>query len=399
MAPSTDGLRAGATVLHVIALVFTTYRLVHRARIQRFSWDDGFALMGFLLGALELLCLWLIVVMDNKYPFGSPSFNNVQSGLFWFVSISFTFLVSFTRISLWLSIRRILAPSKLRSTYAALIVGTFVSAVVLVTVKASMCKYSAAPRVRDYPLICNRPAGKIIGVFQSIIDIALSFLLIVMPIYALRNMDLPRAKRNLLIFVFTGSIGTLVAALFHNAIVLRVDARLNFFTTHYEAAVALIVCNIHVVIPRIYIKLSHRNGNGDITTSASASTTGQPARTGIGPSDNAVTLTTLTDVTHPEADSTCGGITSSVFGGGPSTQGTETHSTPRHTARTTDRCVITSLVSSPAAYKRIPSSSRSEPSVGGSHILPPGLDRVVGLSPDSSPAAVIFSFACLIPMG
>ncbi|KAK1218574.1 hypothetical protein PQX77_018734 [Marasmius sp. AFHP31] len=327
MAPSTDGLRAGATVLHVIALVFTTFRLVHRARIQRFSWDDGFALMAFLLGTLELLCLWLIVVVENKYSFGSHSFNNVQSGLFW-IEARLTRACSFTRISLWLSIRRILAPSKLRTTYAALIVVTFVSAVVLVAVKAR----------------------KIIGVFQTIIDIALSFLLIVMPIYALRSMDLPRAKRNLLIFVFTGSIGTLVAALVHNAIVLRVDARLNFFTTHYEAAVALIVCNIHIVIPRIYMKLLHRNDDGDVSTSASASTTGEPTRTGVGPSDNAVTLTTLTDVTHPELDATCGGITSSVFGGGPSIEGTETSSTPRHT-RTTDGYVITSPASPPAAYE------------------------------------------------
>ncbi|KAJ8080211.1 hypothetical protein PM082_017041 [Marasmius tenuissimus] len=332
MAPPTDGLRAGATVLHVTALVTTTYRLVHRARIQRFSWDDGFALMAFLLGTLELLCLWLVVVMGNKYPFGSPTFNNVQSGLFWTVTISFTFLVSFTRISLWLSIRRILAPRKLRNTYVALAIVTFVSAVALAAIKASMCAYSTETRTRDYPIICAASARKFVVVFQSIIDIALSLLLIAMPIHALRSMDLPRAKRNLLIMVFTGSIGTLIAALVHNVYVLRRNFRMNFFTTHYQAAIALIVCNIHVVIPRIYVIFTRRNDNDYVSTAASTSTTGRPRTTGTGPSNDTTTLM-LTDVTHPIIDSTCD-VTSSVFGGTPSIEGTEIVSTPGH-VRTT----------------------------------------------------------------
>ncbi|KAK1218573.1 hypothetical protein PQX77_018733 [Marasmius sp. AFHP31] len=253
MAGSTDGLRAGATVLHVTALVTTTYRLVHRARIQRFSWDDGFALMASLLGTLELLCLWLVVVMGNKYPFGSPTFNNVQSGLFWTVSISFTFLVSSVFFVIY-QIRGI-ANMVLRNTYVALAIATFVSAVALVAIKASMCAYTTELRIRDYPITCAASARKFVVVFQSIsgyssglldsslkilfvtVDIALSLLLIVMPIHALRSMDLPRAKRNLLILVFTGSIGTLVAALVHNVYVLRRNFRLNFFTTHYQVGV------------------------------------------------------------------------------------------------------------------------------------------------------------------
>ncbi|KAL0069136.1 hypothetical protein AAF712_003822 [Marasmius tenuissimus] len=257
---------------------------------------------------------------------------------------------SFTRISLWLSIRRILAPRKLRNTYVALAIVTFVSAVALAAIKASMCAYSTETRTRDYPIICAASARKFVVVFQSIsgypsdlpdsslkilfvtVDIALSLLLIAMPIHALRSMDLPRAKRNLLIMVFTGSIGTLVAALVHNVYVLRRNFRMNFFTTHYQAAIALIVCNIHVVIPRIYVIFTRRNDNDYVSTAASTSTTGRPRTTGTGPSNDTTTLM-LTDVTHPIIDSTCD-VTSSVFGGTPSIEGTEIVSTPGH-VRTT----------------------------------------------------------------
>ncbi|KAJ8080214.1 hypothetical protein PM082_017044 [Marasmius tenuissimus] len=235
MPASIVGLRVGSTVLYVIALIVTAYRLCHRARIRRLSWDDGCAFIAALVALAQIICVWLLAGINDLFSVETPEFGRAHAGLYWTLSVSFTILVSFTRISLWLSIRRILVPSKLKVACSLLIAGTLVSSVTLIVVKAATCSYSGEARVRSSPILCPSNVRLFVMIFQSIVDISLSVLLVVIPIRALLAMELPRSKRNLLISVFAGSIATLIGALVHNVFILRRNPLLAQ-TCHYEAS-------------------------------------------------------------------------------------------------------------------------------------------------------------------
>ncbi|ESK95181.1 hypothetical protein Moror_13795 [Moniliophthora roreri MCA 2997] len=246
MTPSISGLNIGSSVVHGIALVATIYRLFHRYRIRRLSWDDAWAFAAFVLDVGELLCLWLKERTDHEVPAGTPEYQRRQSIAFWSMTILFTLIMACTRISLWVSIRRILAPGWPRNGCIPMAVLTGTAAIVIIIMKACMCTintYSSLP-------VCTSSSA--LGIIQTIVDVALSVLLVALPLYALRYMDLPSAKRNLLMFLFTSSIFTLAAALVHNVYVLKPSRLLTHYTGHIELGIALLVCNIHIVVASLY---------------------------------------------------------------------------------------------------------------------------------------------------
>ncbi|KAG7088098.1 hypothetical protein E1B28_012124 [Marasmius oreades] len=252
------GLRVGATVLHAVALIITVYRLARRYHIKRLSWDDAFALVGSISVIQELISLWWILHVD-RHPLTRSQYDRRQSILYWTTSICFTFTVCCTRLSLWASIHRILALGKLRTACIPLAVVTFLSSLTLVIIKACTCHYTPSPKMRDYPILCLQSTAHVLVGFHSAVDITLSILIIAVPSYAVWEMGLSRDKRNLLMLLFTASFATLAVALVHNVYVFNFNAQLNFFTSHFEAAVSLIVCNVHIVVPTIYTKFASRN--------------------------------------------------------------------------------------------------------------------------------------------
>ncbi|KAL0579873.1 hypothetical protein V5O48_002120 [Marasmius crinis-equi] len=122
-------------------------------------------------------------------------------------------------------------------------------------------------------------------------------------------MELPRSKRKLLIFVFTGSTATLAAALVHNVYVLERISLLNLYTTHYEAAVALIVCNFHIVVPSIYSRISPGDASRQAPPASDSDelSVEQTTRMTQALTTNGATLTVaFTDITQNATDiSTC----------------------------------------------------------------------------------------------
>ncbi|KAI3616155.1 hypothetical protein WG66_013880 [Moniliophthora roreri] len=265
MQSSLSGLRIGSSIAHGVALLTTAYRLAHRYRIRRFSWDDAWAFLAFLLDAGELICLWLKVKFDREVPAGTPEYKRRQSIVLWYISLSFTLIMGSTRISLCVSIRRILAPGKLRNWCTPVAVVTGVIALILITIKLCMCSANPTSPNQEFPLFCTDPTP--IAMFQTIADIALSVFLVGMPLYALWYMDLTSAKRNLMMFLFTTSTFTLVAALVHNIYALKRDRIMNHYTTHIEAAIALLVCNVHIVVTSFYslCRRSEDNEDSDYT--------------------------------------------------------------------------------------------------------------------------------------
>lgn len=76
-------------------------------------------------------------------------------------------------------------------------------------------------------------------------------LLIVAPLWILRNVRVTSAVRFRLISVFTCSIATTIAALAHAVLVIHLPGTWEAIIGALEASVALAVCNLSVIVPAI----------------------------------------------------------------------------------------------------------------------------------------------------
>jgi hypothetical protein len=76
-------------------------------------------------------------------------------------------------------------------------------------------------------------------------------LLVVAPLWILRNVRVSSAVRFRLISVFTCSIATTLAALAHAILVIRLPGTWEAIIGALEAGVALAVCNLSVIVPAL----------------------------------------------------------------------------------------------------------------------------------------------------
>jgi hypothetical protein len=102
--------------------------------------------------------------------------------------------------------------------------------------------------VSKCPLVCFR----IDNCLSSLLAETFSdFLLIVAPLWILRNVRVSSAVRFRLISVFACSLATTIAALAHAIMVIRLPGDLEAIVGSLEAGVALAVCNLSVIVPAI----------------------------------------------------------------------------------------------------------------------------------------------------
>ncbi|ESK95203.1 hypothetical protein Moror_1021 [Moniliophthora roreri MCA 2997] len=258
------GLMISTTLLHALAIATTCYRLGHRYNIRRLSWDDACAGFAALLVVGEILCLWFKVKIDNEIIHDTPEYKQRQSIIYWCTTIHSTFILCFTRISLWLSIRRISAPGCLRKWCIPMAIVTALTSLVVVTLKGTMCTVNPTTPDRGFPVRCISPIPFLS--LQTTADVGMSLLLVVVPVISLWNMNLPSGQRYFMISLFATSLLTVAAALTHNILVIERNRVLHQFTMHFEAAIALLVCNTHVVATSLYSHRRHPDCEDDDIT-------------------------------------------------------------------------------------------------------------------------------------
>ena len=102
--------------------------------------------------------------------------------------------------------------------------------------------------VSKCPLVCFRIDDSLSFILAETFS---DFLLIVAPLWILRNVRVTSAVRFRLISVFACSLATTVAALAHAILVLRLPGIWEAIVGSLEAGVALTVCNLSVIVPAI----------------------------------------------------------------------------------------------------------------------------------------------------
>ncbi|KAL0578833.1 hypothetical protein V5O48_003157 [Marasmius crinis-equi] len=272
--------RALVTIFHSLAIIFTLVRLARRFRIRRVSWDDAWALVSMLLVAAFLGMDW------ERLRYHLPDWETVQAQppadiaafhdrliLFYRLSLGlYSSIVWCSRISLSLSIARILPPSRLRLTANSLAVFCLVAGIILTVIKPFLCTVLFPPRV-PFPNTFCRPGNGTVFSVQAAGDVISSVLLVIIPIYALRYTDIPSCERRLIVTLFASTSLTLASCLVHAVYIAEKKQYRMALSSRLEAAISVMVCNLLVVVTSLYRLLRCGKQDDDEDDYSSSDTT------------------------------------------------------------------------------------------------------------------------------
>ncbi|TFK31031.1 hypothetical protein BDQ12DRAFT_763373, partial [Crucibulum laeve] len=280
--------RIGVGFCHGLALVMTIFRLWHRKRAGRLWWDDFYALLA---------AIFIIPLMATSLTWPIPTRKDPSLYIFWRLSalLSYTLCLWTSRISVGVTIVRLLPEGKLRKVAKCItgIFGVFCSALVLQ--KVFMCGSFARNKYAQ----CQIPSW--IAPIELTTDLLGDLWLIGSPAYMLFNMKLPRNHRYLILAIFTSGIFTAAASVAHCIFIILKRPRAIGTSAAIQAAISLIVCNLLVVVTYIYRVFR----DGDNSDSESADTessrkerlTGSSGLIGSLANSSAVPMSTVVTLT------------------------------------------------------------------------------------------------------
>ncbi|KDR80810.1 hypothetical protein GALMADRAFT_153236 [Galerina marginata CBS 339.88] len=255
----TLALNVLVTVLLVVAISLTCFRLYYRKYIQRLWWDDCTAGLATLIDFGFIPLIWI--------PYAPPdsklhSYGAVVAS-YWLLNILSFIGVWLTRISIVLAIARIFPPGDATRRFAIGLALLFAALTTAFTVQFSViCGRKDANKDLFSSIGCFWTDAMKIGV--TTVNFFSDFCLVATPLYKLWHIRLPNNRRRLILAGFAASTLTTTATL-GCAIVQFGPAKwdparqdLRVIVRYFEAAISLTACNLLVVITYIYKILARR---------------------------------------------------------------------------------------------------------------------------------------------
>ncbi|KAL0573847.1 hypothetical protein V5O48_008111 [Marasmius crinis-equi] len=261
--------RVVITVFHSFAILLTLYRLFHRVRIHRFSWDDWLAFLALLLMGFYAGSDWMRLKLVHSNDTNDPSEHARLLIILLTVNMSLsTAIIWCCRSSLALSIMRILPPGRRRIMSLVLAFTFFLVGSLLIIFGRTTCSASRGGEPRM--LKCD--GGKALYIATAISDIISSILLVALPLHCLwRASNLAQNERRLIMILFTSTVLTLVACLVNAVYIAKRDAFGITYSAKLEASISLTVCNLVVVVTSLYRTFIRNHDEADLEASSSRS--------------------------------------------------------------------------------------------------------------------------------
>ncbi|KZP02730.1 hypothetical protein FIBSPDRAFT_149821 [Athelia psychrophila] len=236
-----------STAFPCLAVAITTFRLVIQYRRRQLWWEDLWAAvaMACTIGLVSAYW-WFTIVVAEPHP-DKPAFviswwlsNVANTCALWAARTSFTF--SFIRISHPASRLRVAA-----NLTAGIFACCFAAQIIQ---KVCMCR-DVKSWMDNTTQGCD--VGDSVGITGICMDVVSDVLLVAMASRLLRSARQLKSQRKLIRGLFSASILTTVFSIVHAVFVIRADMLLVIALTGYlETSMALIVCNLPVVVTCLY---------------------------------------------------------------------------------------------------------------------------------------------------
>ncbi|KZT25832.1 hypothetical protein NEOLEDRAFT_1241410 [Neolentinus lepideus HHB14362 ss-1] len=254
--PSLIAVRVAVSIIHPIAILCSAFRLAYRWRRKRFWWDDTMAGFSMLFDIVFFVVIWI-----RTFPYRNSMHTKVVT--YWIVSCGFTFVLWSARLSILLSIIRVIPPIVILRKLAFGAVALFACIwVALIVQKSYKCGKEDTDWMTIVPWAQCR-LGKQVAITELVTDFVGDAILVYLPVQLLwEARKLPRNHRTLLLVIFSGSMVTTIVSIPHAVIVMGPEGQLEGLTAHIEAGISLIVANLLVLTTFLYRRVPSTSRHG-----------------------------------------------------------------------------------------------------------------------------------------
>ncbi|KAF9648662.1 hypothetical protein BDM02DRAFT_3115143 [Thelephora ganbajun] len=247
MAIGLDEFKYSSLALFLVAATVTMVRLIlfRFMRQRQWWWDDFFAFLG-------LLCLTTFVPGAFLMGEGPNIPRDLRIAAFYIVGFFFYSTIWSARLSIVFTVIRIAPwPSQIR-VLLGVAVFFFLQWILLVTQMFWVCeKGNNSWKNKKY---AQCVLGEAVGITQVATETVSDLILVVAPLWILRDIRISSGLRIRLIAVFSCSLITTMAGLAHAILVLKMPGALEAIMGAVENCVALSVCNLPVLVPALIIR-------------------------------------------------------------------------------------------------------------------------------------------------
>ncbi|KAH7911403.1 hypothetical protein BJ138DRAFT_1006685 [Hygrophoropsis aurantiaca] len=315
--PSLTTLRAVVTSIHVLTISMTTWRLWYRFTKRRCWWEDAWAAVALLADIVSLITIWFTTDPPGMTPFPNQS-SEGRIVAYWLMIICFTICLWAARLSILFSIIRLATPGQRIRKIALWVAACFATmGLGLLVQKLYICGHDRSWYGDYAPLDCK--LGTSVGACQIATDFISDLALVCMTIKLLREVNLPKQQRILILSIFSTSIIISLLSVVHVVFIIDIDKYLQVITAQVEIALSLVICNLLVVVTYLYgvfrredLELDHRRRTRTIlfTTVDLDQLTSHPSFDYTNDYSNNDTSTAVTNKseTHTETDMNLGRV-------------------------------------------------------------------------------------------
>ncbi|KAF9237772.1 hypothetical protein BU15DRAFT_75765 [Melanogaster broomeanus] len=271
---TTFALLITATVFHALAVVLTSFRLWFRYHMRRLWWDDFWAALALISDIPCIPLMWLITApLTNPYlpevPFGiPPEPQSVHVISFWISLLSYTCSIWFARLSIVVSIVRIVPPN--RSVQLAVYITSAMFVLMwgfMLAAKSVVCSMDKSWYYDDIVIQC--PMSEWMAISEVCTDSVSDVALVALPLYLLRRLKLPSNQRIMILSVFSTSILVTVVSAVHTGYLIPAATFIAGATAEIE--VGTLPSSLRLLLTTVDLDVSARSGTRFTTTDGTRS--------------------------------------------------------------------------------------------------------------------------------
>jgi len=269
-----------ATYVTVAGLI-TVFRLGVRSP-TRWWWDDLCAFIGLLAMILQTVALYLRI---NRY---APILENKAASVAFFYLNSMCFYIEDwgARCAILFSIIRITPGLRLQRILRGVALSFFALYIVNVVLLIVTCENQHGWHDARKPPRCKLTSA--VPIFRIVTGILSDAILVIIPIYNLKQMRAAPGFRRTLMIIFASSGFLTAACIVQAAITIQVPGDPELIATMTEGFIALVVCNLSVVVIAVMqiLGMDHGLSNPNMGGSVELSNGVQVTALGEDPEDN-----------------------------------------------------------------------------------------------------------------
>ncbi|KIJ69178.1 hypothetical protein HYDPIDRAFT_80055, partial [Hydnomerulius pinastri MD-312] len=240
------------TVFHLLAILTTVWRLLYRVKKHSWWWEDAWATIALAGDIASLISVWIVTAPPG--PGVSDELRIVAS---WTVIVSFTICLWSARLSIICSVIR-LSPreSKLRKVALVAAAGFGIMFLSLLFQKVYYCAHDTWWYSLEQ---INCHLGTAVSIPQLATDVTSDIILVALPVHLMREVNVPRDRRILVLSVFSSSILISLISAAHFVFMIEPNKYFQILTAQLEISLSVVVCDLLVIVTCAYRILRRRD--------------------------------------------------------------------------------------------------------------------------------------------